>query len=211
MADIVSLRPFSVLSAIFRVTGIAAVPLANGYEMTAQLHHARASLAVTWQARQPDVRLKPGVLVSPRWKSTLAALDQPVAIHRLVYLDRPERSENLFRTVPAKGAFEAALFERAGALWECLPLGFQELFNTLFWDGQRFLRYCTGPSSMIGHHARACGIASRWPRPCCACCPCTRRRTRPSRCSPPWCTMPARPMSINRVVTAAGISPIAVA
>lgn len=157
MADIVSLHLLSLLPAIYRINGITVAPQANGYEMTAQLHHASASLTVNWQARQPDVRLKPGVLVAPRWKSTLAALDQPVAIHRLVYLDRPERSENLFRTVPARDAFEAALFERAGALWERLPLGFRELFNTLFWDGQRFLRYCTGPSSMIGHHARACG------------------------------------------------------
>lgn len=157
MADIVPLHPLSALPGIFRVTGIAAVPQANGYGMTAQLHHASASLVVNWQARQSDVRLKPGVLVSLRWKSTLAALDQPIEIHRLVCLDRPERSENLFRTVPPKGAGEADLFERAGVLWERLPLGFQELFNTLFWDGQRFMRYCTGPSSMIGHHARACG------------------------------------------------------
>lgn len=59
--------------------------------------------------------------------------------------------------MPPSAVGDPDLIARAAALWERLPFAFQELFNTLFWDGQRFMRYCTGPSSMTGHHARAGG------------------------------------------------------
>jgi 3'-5' exoribonuclease len=34
-----------------------------------------------------------------------------------------------------------------------LPSHFRHLFNAIFWEGARFQRFCTGPSSMRDHHS----------------------------------------------------------
>lgn len=45
------------------------------------------------------------------------------------------------------------LVMEAAALIENMPKAYRFLFNAIFWDGERLRRYCTGPSSMNGHHS----------------------------------------------------------
>lgn len=46
---------------------------------------------------------------------------------------------------------------RAAALWEGLSRPFRHLVNAVFWDGKRFHRFLSGPSSLNGHHGEAGG------------------------------------------------------
>lgn len=49
------------------------------------------------------------------------------------------------------------LVKQAGELVEALPRPYRFLFNAIFWDGLRFKRFCTVPSSMNGHHSDESG------------------------------------------------------
>jgi 3'-5' exoribonuclease len=59
----------------------------------------------------------------------------------------------LFKTVPNDWVKDRNLLARASALWARLPLVWQELFNRVLWDGERFERFCVNPGSCIGHHS----------------------------------------------------------
>lgn len=123
----------------------------------ATLWHHRAHLSVAWTVRQPDLRLKPGVLVGVRWKAFPQSLNGQIQIARLVLLERPIPSLNLFETIPYNWVRDRNLVDQGRTLLEGLPRHFQALFNAIFWEGARFQRYCIGPSSMQGHHAERNG------------------------------------------------------
>lgn len=120
---------------------------------TASLYHELASIKVSWIVNQPDIRLKSGVLVSARWLGQTKCENGTIIISRLVLMERPEPWENLFLTVPHGWVKNRELVKQAAALVEVLPRSYRFLFNAIFWDGQRFKRFCSGPSSMNGHHA----------------------------------------------------------
>lgn len=122
------------------------------YRMTAVVFHEQASLRVTWTVRHPDTRLKPGKLVEIRWtggspRSVMGA----IMIARLVLIER-HRKIDVFRTIPSSWVKDKALLGRASMLWKQLTEPCQELIAAIFWEGDRFSRFCSGPSSCIGHH-----------------------------------------------------------
>lgn len=119
----------------------------------ATLYHDKAALNVSWTTSSPDLRLKSGVLVSPRWFTTTTCENGAIRINRLVMIERPEPWMNLFHTVPYGWARERELVKFAVELVEDLPRPYRHLFNAIFWDGLRFMRFCTQPSSMNGHHS----------------------------------------------------------
>jgi len=142
------------LPGMFRLTKMEHKPGENGMTLcTAQLYHEKASLRVTWECRQPDTRLHEGSLVSPRWlgKSTRSEKGA-VHISRLVLLEIPQVGATLFDIVPHEWVRDRALVERARALVDALPRPMAFLFNAMFWDGRRFMRFVVGPSSLNGHH-----------------------------------------------------------
>jgi 3'-5' exoribonuclease len=122
-------------------------------QCVAMIYHDKAAIKVCWVVSQPDIRLKSGVLVSPRWLGRSICEDGKIKISRLVLLERPESWENLFQTVPHGWVRERELVRQAAELVEALPRAYRFLLNAVFWDGQRFKRFCTVPSSMNGHHA----------------------------------------------------------
>ena len=139
---------------IFRLTSIHHKPIDDRHtQCTATLYHDRASLKVSWSVNQPDIRLKSGVLVSPRWFSHTCSEGGSIKISRLVLMERPEPWENLFHMVPHGWVKNRELIKQAAALVECLPRSYRYLFNAIFWEGQRFKRFCLVPSSMNGHHS----------------------------------------------------------
>ncbi|HRQ56394.1 MAG TPA: HD domain-containing protein [Azoarcus taiwanensis] len=146
------------LPRIFRIQSITRLPADGRLVMNrAVLFHERASLSVEWASRHVDVRLKAGCLVSVCWLGRPVSTNGAICIARLVRLDRPEPSINLFDTLPTSWVIERGLVKRAAALWEGLPRPFAHLFNAIFWDGQRLHRYLTGPSSLGGHHPERLG------------------------------------------------------
>ncbi len=139
---------------IFRLTSIQHTRLDDRQtRCTASLYHDKASLRISWTANQPDLRLKSGDLVSPRWSGHTTCEGGAIKISRLVLLERPEPWENLFHTVPHGWVKNRDLVNQAALLIEVLPRSYRFLFNAIFWDGLRFKRFCTVPSSMNGHHA----------------------------------------------------------
>jgi 3'-5' exoribonuclease len=122
------------------------------YQMTAVVYHEQASLRVTWTVRQKDDRLQRGRLVEIRWLGGWAPSHMgAIMIARLVPIER-HRKIDVFRTVPPSWVKDNALRKRASILWQRLSEPCQELLAAIFWDGERFARFCAAPSSCIGHH-----------------------------------------------------------
>lgn len=124
------------------------------YRNSALLYRSGDTFEVEWTSKTlPDTRLKPGAIVSPRYGCVSVNSGCAVEISRLVFLERPEATLNLFDMVPESWVADRDLVSRASALWLELPYYLQSLFNTIFWCGERFKRYCVGQSSIRHHHA----------------------------------------------------------
>ena len=144
----------AMLPTMFRLTTIHHAQLDDKCtQCIASLHHDKAALKVKWTLNRPDLRLKSGDLVSPRWFGLTTSEGGVTKISRLVLMERPEPWENLFHTVPHGWVKNRELVSQAAELFEAMPRSYRFLFNAVFWDGQRFKRFCTVPSSMNGHHA----------------------------------------------------------
>ena len=124
----------SAMPKIFRLTSIRRSDICHGkVQYTASLFHESASLKVRWQARKADLKMKSGDLVSPRWnRETRSDTDGAILISRLVLMERPEASVNLFETVPHGWVGKRDLVREAVALLESLPLSYRHLFNAVF-------------------------------------------------------------------------------
>lgn len=142
------------LPRIFRLTSYTTKVIDHKYtECTATIFHEKSSMKVRWTSASPDTRIKPNRLVSPRWSAHRGSDEEGVLrISRLVLIERPEAMENLLETVPSGWVRDRKLVAEARNLIEVLPRGHRHLFNAIFWDGERFRRFCMGPSSMNGHH-----------------------------------------------------------
>lgn len=141
------------LPPLFRVSAYEHHPIQGDLtECTATLFHEQASLRVTWTSRHLDSRLHVGVLVSIRWLGCSTTFEGAVRVARLVLLEKPDASINLFSTIPSAWVPDRELVRQGNALLEWLPRNFVHLFNAVFWDDRRFHRFLIGPSSMTGHH-----------------------------------------------------------
>jgi len=125
----------------------------NQTQFTATIFNNMESLKVCWAANYHELRIKEGDLVSPRWPATMAFENGALKIHHLAHLKRPEPMLNLFRTVPAEWVDDVDLINEGIDLVEKIPGNYRHLFNAIFWDGQRFKRYCTLPATIDGHHS----------------------------------------------------------
>ena len=141
------------LPKVFRLTSLRIEVIDHKRtESTATLFHEKAALKVRWMMPRPDSRLLPGLLVSPRWAMHGDTRNGALRITRLVLIERPEPMENLFDLVPSGWVRDRALVRTAAELIDILPRNHRHLFNAIFWEGERFHRFCTGPSSVNGHH-----------------------------------------------------------
>ncbi len=146
------------LPQIFRLASIQTRADAAGcLHHRAHLVHAQATFQACWTSRRLDPGLISGALVSPRWMGPGRSEDGCLCIARLVVLERPVVDLGLFQTVLPGWRVDRTLLARAHRLWESLPAPHRLLLNALLWDGERFRRFCTGPSSMEGHHADHAG------------------------------------------------------
>ena len=119
---------------------------------TATLYHRYLTFKVVWSVRTPDPKLRPTQLVSIRWNGTPDNEDGAVVIDRLISVSHSDEHTNLFDTIPPSWPVDRALVERGCTLISALPRRFRHLFNAILWDGQRFLRYVTGPASLDRTH-----------------------------------------------------------
>lgn len=144
---------------LYRVVGFDVRPEDGGHLCSASLYRAGETLRVCWIAATPPSKIRGSRSVaSVRGPiETAAATGDEIRIRHLAILERPEPSANLFDLVPDDWVKDHDLVEKARALIAALPENERWLFNAIFWDADRFWRFCTGPSSMYGHHAERCG------------------------------------------------------
>ena len=146
------------LPRIYRLASIHTRPDAAGcLHHSAHLFHTQAAFKACWTSGKLDPSLVSGTLVSPRWCGSGRREDGGLAIARLVVLERPVGDLCLFQTVLPGWKVERGIVDRAHQAWQELPAQHRLLFNAIFWEGGRFRRFCTGPSSMGGHHAGHAG------------------------------------------------------
>ena len=146
------------LPRLFRVSSLHMTDQGSGnFVFTANLFHERAQLKVRWTGPRIDDRLQYGALVGPRWAGPGRSEEGCLLIARLVVLERPVKSFALFDTVLPAWVRDRDLVRRASALLSILPDSYQRLVDAIFWDHKRFHGFCTGPSSLQGHHAEPSG------------------------------------------------------
>lgn len=143
---------------LLRIASLTCTPLNGaGYEMEASLYHDRLWFSAVWTCKQPDTRLKEGVVVSPRYAPDAICEDGRFRIAGLHPLQTPNRPENLFRTVPFHWVKTRGLLIRACRLFDQLEPPYKMLVTGVLWDADIFHGFCTVPSSMDGHHAERNG------------------------------------------------------
>jgi 3'-5' exoribonuclease len=169
------------LPPVFRVVEYKAVAI--DLQMiccTATLYHRHVTLRVAWTCRTIDPAIRPSVLVSIQWRGTPTTEEGALHIRRLRAVAAPDERTNLFDTIPAVWRVDSHLVERGHKLINALPRRFKHLFNAVLGDGQRFLRYLTGPGSLDRTHTglngnlrhglevaeRALTLAESWQRVC---------------------------------------------
>lgn len=158
MGEVLAPASLGLMPRIFRLVSIHREQEgARRTRCTATLFHEKAALRVSWTTGTPDLRLKPGELVSPRWPVAPSYEKGAIRISRLVLLERPDPWENLFLTIPHGWVGDRDLVRQAAILVEALPRPYRYLFNAIFWNGGRFGRFCTMPSTICGHPAEGNG------------------------------------------------------
>ena len=139
---------------VFRLREYTPVRVFGGMaSCTATLCHRHLALKVAWTETKPTQDLRQGELVTIEWASKLEVEEGVVQIKALRSATMADEYTNLFDTVPETWPVERTLIERGRVLIQRLPRRFKHLFNAIFWDEQRFLRYLTGPASLNGPYA----------------------------------------------------------
>lgn len=126
-------------------------------QYSATLYNEACTIRVCWSRYRPDSRLKDGLLVSPRGLELSNHSGWAYKISGLSVRTMPSPDENLFHTIPASWVDDREVVQQAAALSDALSKPYRHLFNAIFWDGERFRRFCIGPSSMQNHHAEING------------------------------------------------------
>ena len=138
-----------VMPHVMRVRSIIRLPTADGLTLNqATLYHDKANFATEWVTRYPDVRIRPGSLVTVVWAQRKPVTTEPYRVERVALIERPRLEVNLFETVPPSLVKDRQLLKRAADLWVRMPQEFRHLFNGVFWNGERFLKYLVGPVSL---------------------------------------------------------------
>ena len=98
-----------------------------------------------------------GQIISPRLAMPLRCVDGRVQVSRLVEYQQPTGSINIFDLVPFDWVQDRSLIQRASAILNSISEAHRLLFNAIFWNADRFKRFCIQPSSLIGHHSELNG------------------------------------------------------
>ena len=113
-----------------------------------------AKVAVQWVSPRKELAIEGGCLVTIHHQDTgINFVDGHMDIGKLVRLDRPDSSYNLFDTAPFEWFMKTNLIKDAQSLWELLAEHNRLLLNAVLFDGGIFRRFCEGPSSSNNHHS----------------------------------------------------------
>ena len=143
---------------LFRVTNISREEIGNGQVRNeANLFCNQTNIKVDWIDNIFCRKIQIGQIVAPRLSSEPTSTSGCTRIRRLVVYERPMESVNLFDLIPFAWVKDRSLVKRGAALMNELSDVHRLLFNAIFWDHNRFERFCKQPSSMTGHHSEISG------------------------------------------------------
>ena len=129
----------------FRVTQLS--------ENNAELINNQCLLTIKLKGIGLDNNVKIGDIVSVKLCNHIQTNDPRQKIKRLIKHEQPNSSVNLFNLLPHDWVKDRALVLRALVVFNSISKQHQLLFNSIFWDAERFKRFCICPSSMSGHHS----------------------------------------------------------
>lgn len=124
---------------------------------SALLFNSEASVSVVWKQSSYVNNVKVGQIVKPVFSSTPRCVDGHIEIDRLSIYTFPNADANLFELIPFDWLKDREMVKRAFNILSGLPKSHRYLFNAIFWDANRFERFCKQPSSMNGHHSELNG------------------------------------------------------
>jgi len=147
------------LPAVFRVMRVRQrmLPGKDQYEVLVSLFHAKIQVNVHASYPQYDSQLIPGALVKIRWPSRMISINGCLRVERLVVLQEPEASYQLFDTIPPRYAGGDEIMRRARVLAQRMNETHHLLLNQVFWNRARLGRFLKGPGSLGGHHSERHG------------------------------------------------------
>ncbi len=149
------------IPSLFRLLNVSYYRIKSTHcQYSATLYNEACTIRVCWSTYQPDTRLRDGLLVSPRGFDSLSHSGWAYKISALSVRSNPDPNVNLFHTVPTSWVENREVVRHAAELCDSLSASYRYLFNAIFWDGDRFKRFCTGPSSLQNHHAELNGNLS---------------------------------------------------
>lgn len=124
---------------------------------TALLFNERATLSIFRRSTSASTTIQVGQLVSVKYNNMTHAHNGHITSIELMKHQCPDANINLFELVPHSWVKNRDLIKRAADLLQQLSAPHRLLFNAIFWDANRFQRFCRQPSSMIGHHSEPNG------------------------------------------------------
>lgn len=154
----VELLPDILSGDVFRVISIVREDLGIGmFHNEANLFNSRTSIKVEWNVNLFVAKIHVGQIVSPKFGSEATCSNGIISIQKLVAYGRPNAKVNLFNLIPHGWVKDRELVKRGAILMDQLSDAHRLLFNAIFWDHNRFERFCKQPSSMAGHHSEQSG------------------------------------------------------
>jgi 3'-5' exoribonuclease len=130
------------LPPLFRVESICRLPVDECRHVArAELFHAQAALSVFWVGGHSDTSVARDALVAIRWLGDPFCNDGALRIARLLEIDEPTPTCNLFDTVPRSWSTDRALLKEAAARWLQASRRARQSFNSRHWDAASFQSY----------------------------------------------------------------------
>lgn len=130
------------LPPLFRVESICRLPVDESRHVArAELFHSHAALSVFWVGGRNDTSIANSALVSIRWLGDPICCDGALRIARLIEIEEPEASFNLFETVPPGWVADRMSLNDAAARWRQASHGSRRSFNARCWNASSFRSY----------------------------------------------------------------------
>lgn len=126
-------------------------------ESSSLLVNSKSTLEIRWPRKGWERNLQIGDVVSVKFNHIVPPASGKKIISRLVKLQQPTSSINIFDLVPFDWVQDRSLIQRASAILNSISEAHRLLFNAIFWNADRFKRFCIQPSSLIGHHSELNG------------------------------------------------------
>ena len=145
-----------VLQEHYRVTEINSQMISSDFYINVATFQAnQTSIKASWISNK-DCSHYTNKIVSPMFSGAGFSPIGSLPADNVSLLTEP-KPINLFETIPVEWVKNRDVVIKARMLFDQLPNDYKLLFNSIFWDEERFYRYCTYPSSLSGHHSETNG------------------------------------------------------